>query len=99
LYFEGSLPAEDPQGVMQRGRSHYIVMFPWKDFLMGRIRKIQKHKERRKGTDQENFKKTRRKEWMKKKEKIFIYMEVPILMCSPSVGNTFGLLTSCYTPS
>jgi hypothetical protein len=25
----------------------YIPMFPWKDFLMGRIRKIQKHKEER----------------------------------------------------
>ncbi len=25
----------------------YVPMFPWKDFLMGRIRKIQKHKEER----------------------------------------------------
>jgi hypothetical protein len=25
----------------------YIPMFPWKDFLMGWIRKIQKHKEER----------------------------------------------------
>jgi hypothetical protein len=27
------------------GRSCYISPFPWKDFLMGRIRKIEKHKE------------------------------------------------------
>jgi len=25
----------------------YVPMFPWKDFLMGQIRKIQKHKEER----------------------------------------------------
>jgi hypothetical protein len=32
---------------MQWGRSPYISMFPWKDFLMGRMEKIQKHKEER----------------------------------------------------
>jgi hypothetical protein len=25
----------------------YVPMFPWRDFLMGQIRKIQKHKEER----------------------------------------------------
>jgi hypothetical protein len=45
-------------------------MFPWKDVLIGRIRQIQKHKEKwgRSG----KFKKTRRKEWRKEKEEIFI---------------------------
>jgi hypothetical protein len=54
-------------------------MFPWKDFLMGWIRTIQKHKEERGRSG--NFKKTRRKEWSKEKEEIFTYMEVPILVC------------------
>ncbi len=63
------------------------------------------------GTDQENsktqggkdrsgkFKKTRRKEWRKEKVEIVTYVEVPILVCSPSVGNTLGLPCSCETPS
>jgi hypothetical protein len=70
----------------------YIPMFPWKDFLMGWIRKIQKHKEER--TDQKNsktqggkgqirkFQKNQEgKNWRKEKEEIFTYMEVPIVMC------------------
>jgi hypothetical protein len=44
---------------------------------------------RRKGTDQEIKKKTRRKEWRKEKEETFTYVEVPILEC---VGNTLGPL-------
>ncbi len=48
LYFERSPSAEVPKGVMWWGRSLYDSMFPWKDFLMGQIRKIQKHKEERK---------------------------------------------------
>jgi hypothetical protein len=43
-------------------------MFPWKDFLMGWIRKIQKHKER---DISGKILKTRRKEWRKEKEEIF----------------------------
>jgi hypothetical protein len=50
---------------------------------MGQIRKIQKHKEERDRSGK--FKKTRRKEWRKEKEEIITYIEVPILMCSPSV--------------
>jgi hypothetical protein len=60
---------------------------------MGQIRKIQKHTEEMDRSGK--LKKTRRKEWMKKKEEIFMYAEVPILVCSPSVGNTLGLLPSC----
>jgi hypothetical protein len=71
-------------------------MFPWKDFLLGRIREIQKHKEER-GRSGE-FKKTRRKEWRKEKEEIFMYVEVPILVCFPSVGNTLGVPPSCNLP-
>jgi hypothetical protein len=102
LYFEGSPPAEDPQGVKWWGRSRYILcshvpMFPWKDFLMGRIKKMQKHKEERDRSGK--FKKTRKKEWMKEKEEISMYVEVPILVCSPSVGNTLGLLPSSNPPS
>jgi hypothetical protein len=41
-------------------------MFPWKDFLMGQIRKIQKHKEERDRSG--NFNKTSRKEWRKERE-------------------------------
>jgi hypothetical protein len=74
----------------------YVPMFPWKDFLMGRIRKIQKHKEERHRSGK--FKKTRRKEWRKEKEDIFRYMEVPTLMCSRSVGNTLGLPPSYDLP-
>ncbi len=32
---------------MQWGRSRYVSTFPWKDFLMGWIRKIQKIKKER----------------------------------------------------
>jgi hypothetical protein len=70
-------------------------MFPWKDFLLGWIRKIQKHKEERDRSGK--FKKTRRKEWRKEKEEIFMYVEV--LMCFPSVGNTLGVPPSCDPPS
>jgi hypothetical protein len=49
----------------------YVPMFPWKDFLMRQIRKIQKHKGGN-GTDQEFFKKNKKeKEWRKEKEEIF----------------------------
>jgi hypothetical protein len=59
-------------------------MFLWKDFLMARIRKIQKHKERdRSGKS----KKTRRKEWRKEKKEIFPFVEVPILKGSPEGGS------------
>jgi hypothetical protein len=47
-------------------------MFPWKDVLIGRIRKIQKHKEKRGISGK--CKKTRRKEWRKEKEEIFYCM-------------------------
>jgi hypothetical protein len=59
-------------------------MFPWKDFLMGRIRKIQKTKGGKGHTVQEKKKK---KQEEKKKKRFFTYVEVPILMFSPSVGN------------
>jgi hypothetical protein len=71
---------------MQWGTSPYIFMFPWKDFLTGQIRKIQKHKEERDRSGK--FNKTRRKEWRKEREEIFAYLDVPILMCSPLVGDT-----------
>jgi hypothetical protein len=64
-------------------------MFPWKEFLIGQKRKIQKHKEERDRSGK--FKKTRRKEWRKEKEKNFTYMEVPLLY-SPMVGDALGLL-------
>jgi hypothetical protein len=38
------------------------------------------------------LKKAKRKELRKEKEEIFMYMEVPILMCSPSVRNTLALV-------
>ncbi len=44
----------------------YVPMFPWKDFLMGWIKKIQKHKEERDKLGK--FKKTRRKEWREKRD-------------------------------
>jgi hypothetical protein len=59
------------------GRSPYIFMFPWKYFLMGRTKKIQKHNEDRDKLGK--FKKTRRKEWKKKEEEIFTYAKVPYL--------------------
>ncbi len=57
---------------MQWGRSCYVPMLPWKDFLMGQIRKIQKREERGRSGE---FKKTRRKEWRKEKEEIFYVCE------------------------
>jgi hypothetical protein len=51
--------------------------------------KIQKHKEAR--DKSEKFKKTRKKEWRKEKEEIVKYVEIPILVCSPSVGNALRL--------
>jgi hypothetical protein len=44
------------------------------------------------GMDQENSKTQGGK---KKKRFFFKYMEVPILMCSPSVGNTLVLVPLC----
>jgi len=63
---------------------------------MGRIKEIQKHKEKRDKLGK--FKKTRRKEWREKK-KIFIYMKVPILVCSPFVENALGITPLCNPPS
>jgi hypothetical protein len=74
LYLEGSLPQQKiPRELCSEGgeRTHYISMFPWKDFLMGWIRKIQKQKEERDRSGK--FKKTRRKEWRKEKEEILFY--------------------------
>ncbi len=64
------------------------------------------------GTDQENSKtkggkgqikriqkKQEGKEWRKEKEEIFMYVEVPILMCFPLVRNALGLPASCDPPS
>jgi hypothetical protein len=67
-------------------------MFPWKDFLIGLIRKIQKHKEERDRSGK--FRKTRRKECRKEKEEIFTYVEVPILVCSPSISREHLLATA-----
>jgi hypothetical protein len=64
LYLEGSPPVEDPWGAMRWGRSPYISPFPWKDFLMRRIRKIEKHKEERDRSGK--FKKAR---WRKEKKR------------------------------
>jgi hypothetical protein len=64
-------------------------MFPWKDFLMGWITKIEKQKEEM--DKSEKFKKTRRKEWRKEKEEIVKYVEIPILVCSPLVRNALRL--------
>jgi hypothetical protein len=55
----------------------YVPAFPRKDFLMGWIRKIQKHKEERDRSGK--FKKTRRKEWRKEKEEIFTTWTFPYL--------------------
>jgi hypothetical protein len=75
----------------------YILMFPRKDFLMGLIRKIQKRKEVRDRSGK--FRKTRRKDWRKEKEEILTCLEVPILVCYLSMGNTFWLPPSCEPPS
>jgi hypothetical protein len=73
-------------------------MFPWKDFLMGWIRKIQKHKKERDRSG--NFRKTRRKEWRKEKEEIFyIHGGSHTRVCSPSIENTLRLPPSCNPPS
>jgi hypothetical protein len=58
----------------------YVLMFP---------RSHGKIKEERDRSG--NFNKTRRKEWRKEREEIFAYLEVPILVCSPLVGDALGL--------
>jgi hypothetical protein len=57
-------------------------MFPLKDVLMARIRKIQKDKEKRHRSGK--FKKTR-KEWRKEKEEIFI-------VCGGSYTHVFFIV-------
>jgi len=48
----------------------YVPMFPWKDFLMGRIRKIQKHKEERDRSGKKFKNKKERMEERKKRDLI-----------------------------
>jgi hypothetical protein len=71
-------------------------MFPWKDFSMRWIKKVQIHKEERDRSGK--FNKRRRKERRKEKEEIFTYLEVPILVYSPSVRNALRLPPSCNLP-
>jgi hypothetical protein len=71
-------------------------------FFDGTNQENSKNKRRKGMTHQENSKKTTRlKEWRKEKEEIYLFMsvEVPILMCSPTVENTLGLPPSCDPPS
>jgi hypothetical protein len=77
-------------------------MFPWKDFLMGQIRKIQKQKEERDRSGKFKKNKKERMEERKRRDFILFYfksVEVPILLCSPTVENAFGLPPSCDPPS
>jgi hypothetical protein len=60
------------------------------------MRKIQKHKEEM--DESRKFIKTKRKEW-KEFFIIFMYVEVPILVCFPLVENALELLPSCDLPS
>ncbi len=65
--------AEDPWGGMRRGRACYISTFPCshgKMFWWDGSGKFKKHKEKRDRSGK--LKKTRRKEWRKEKEEIFI---------------------------
>jgi hypothetical protein len=72
----------------------YIPKFPWRDFLMRRIQKVQKHKEESHRSGK--FKKTRRKDWRKEKEEIFTYLEVPSVF---SIGwERPQLLSLCDLP-
>jgi hypothetical protein len=73
-------------------------MFPWKDFLMRWIRKIQRHKG--KGCIRKNFKNKKEKNGGKKKKRFFFTnVEVPILACSPLGRNALKLSTLCNPPS
>jgi hypothetical protein len=90
LYFEGSPQAEDPWGGMWWERVCYISTFPcspWKDVLMGWIRKIQKHKEKRHRSGK--FKKKRRKGWRKKEEEILFFV------CGGSHTHVFFIIWEC----
>ncbi len=74
LYFEGFPPSRRSIGSYVVGEIplyFYVPMFPWKDFLMGRIKEIQKHKEKRDKLGK--FKKTRKKEWRGKKKDFYIH--------------------------
>jgi hypothetical protein len=66
----------------------YVLMFPCSH---GKI----KEERDRSG----KFNKTRRKEWRKEREEIFAYLEVPILVCCPLVGDALGLppLWRCHS--
>jgi hypothetical protein len=52
-------------------------MFPWKDFLMGRIRKIQKQKVG-KGQIRKIKKKNNKERWRKEKEEIYFLMSMEV---------------------
>jgi hypothetical protein len=58
-------------------------MFLWKDFSMGQIRKIQK-------TKKERMEERKRRDFLFLFFIFLTYMEGPILMCSPLVGNALG---------
>jgi hypothetical protein len=76
-----------------------IPMFPWKDVLMGWIRKIKKHEEKR--GQIRNVKKNKKERMEERKRRDFLsYVEVPILiMCSSLFGNTLRLPPLCNPPS
>jgi hypothetical protein len=63
---------------------------------MGRIRKLKNT--RRKGTNQENSRKQEGNNGGKKEE-ICAYMEVPILVCLPLLGDALRLPHLCDPPS
>jgi len=85
---------------MQWARSRYISMFLWKEFLMGWITKIQKHKEERNRSGK-NFKRKRRgKNGGKKKKKYFLLRtwRFPYSCVLHQSGTPFGLPPSCNPP-
>jgi hypothetical protein len=73
-------------------------MFPMERFFDGMDQENSKTQGGKGGIKRIQKNKKERKNGGKKTKRFFTYVEVPILMCFPSVGNALGLPASCDPP-
>jgi hypothetical protein len=76
----------------------YVPMFRWKDFFDGTDRENAKT-QGGKGQMKKILKKNKKERTEERKRRDFLtYVKVPILLCSPLVGNGLGLPLLCDPP-